>query len=124
VVQNGRPVVFEWLGSGAPTPQTVAWSHTGGEFTDTLHFDGEGRAPAWLDPGEYRYRLESGGGGLVAVEEYSDELLARPATLTAHEGRTTGSTERTAARDWLWLFGISILALSGEWLARRRLGLR
>jgi len=28
------------------------------------------------------------------------------------------------ARDWLWLFGLCILAFSGEWLARRRLGLR
>jgi hypothetical protein len=28
------------------------------------------------------------------------------------------------ARDWLWLFGLCIAALAGEWLARRRLGLR
>jgi hypothetical protein len=124
VVQNGRPVVFEWLGAGAPTPQAVVLAHTGGEFTDTLHFDGEGRAPVWLDAGEYRYRLDSGGAGLVAVEEYSDELLPRPPTLTAHEGRAAGSTARTTARDWLWLFGLCVLALSGEWLARRRLGLR
>ena len=62
--------------------------------------------------------------GTVAVEEYSDELLPRAVTLTAHDGRSTRSTGRTAARDWLWLFGICVLALSGEWLARRRLGLR
>jgi hypothetical protein len=61
---------------------------------------------------------------MVAVEQYSDELLPRPMTLTAHEGRATGSTARTTARDWLWLFGLCVLALSGEWLARRRLGLR
>lgn len=124
VVQNGRPVVFEWLGSGTPVPQMVVWSGPERQSTDTLHFDGDGRAPVWLGPGEYRYRLAGGGVGTVAVEQYSDELLPRPPTLTAREGRPTGSAARTTARDWLWLFGLCVLALSGEWLARRRLGLR
>jgi hypothetical protein len=31
---------------------------------------------------------------------------------------------RTSARDWLWLFALCVLGLSGEWLSRRRLGLR
>jgi hypothetical protein len=124
VVQNGRPVVFEWVGSGTPVPQTVVWSGAERQSTDTLHFDGDGRAPVWLGPGEYRYRFEGGAAGTVAVEQYSDEFLSRPLSLTAHEGRTPRSTARTTARDWLWLFGLCILALSGEWLARRRLGLR
>ena len=124
VVQNGRPLIFEWLASGSAVPQTVVWSSTAGERVDSLHFDGDGRAPVWLQPGEYRYRLSGGGVGTVAVEQYSDELLARPVTLTAHEGRDARSTARSTARDWLWLFGICVLALSGEWLARRRLGLR
>ena len=124
VVQNGRPLVFEWVGAGVPVPHTVVWSGAGRQSTDTLQFDGDGRAPVWLGPGEYRYRLAGGGGGTVAVERYSDELLPRPVTLTAHEGRTAGSTARTTARDWLWLFSLCVLALSGEWLARRRLGLR
>lgn len=124
VVQNGRPLVFEWVGSGVPTPQIVAWSGAERQSTDTLHFDGEGRASVWLEPGEYRYQLPAGGAGMVAVEQYSDELLPRPATLSAHEGRSSVSTARTTARDWLWLFGLCVLALSGEWLARRRLGLR
>jgi len=124
VVPNGRPVTFEWLASGSAVPQAVVWSSSAGQRTDTLHFDGEGRAPVWLQPGEYRYRLSGGGVGTVAVEQYSDELLPRPVTLTAHEGRDARSTARSTARDWLWLFGICILALSGEWLARRRLGLR
>jgi len=124
VVPNGRPVTFEWLASGSAVPQAVVWSSSAGQRTDTLHFDGEGRAPVWLQPGEYRYRLSGGGVGTVAVEQYSDELLPRPVTMTAHEGRDARSTARSTARDWLWLFGICILALSGEWLARRRLGLR
>jgi hypothetical protein len=136
VVANGRPVVFEWVGSGSPMPLGVAWSSVGraeeevvrqergAEPIDTLHFDGEGRATVWLAPGEYRYRLTRGGVGMVAVEQYSDELLPHPRTLTTHEARASRSSTRTSARDWLWLFGICILALSGEWLARRRLGLR
>lgn len=124
VVQNGRPVVFEWLKPGSAVSQAVTLSSPGGQRSDTLHFDGDGRAPIWLQPGEYRYTLSGGGAGIIAVEQYSEELLPRRVTLTAHEGRNTRSTGRTAARDWLWLFGVCVLALSGEWLARRRLGLR
>ena len=131
VVLNGRPVLFEWVGSGSPVPQGVTWSTmaepvsaAAGQQPDTLHFDGEGRATEWLPPGEYRYRLGRGGSGTVAVEQYSDELLPRAVTLTPHAGRVQRATSRTAARDWLWLFGLCVLALSGEWLARRRLGLR
>jgi hypothetical protein len=130
VVPNGRPVLFDWAGSGSPVPQPVTWSTTAEATSaerqqpDTLHFDGEGHATVWLSPGEYRYRLSSGGSGTVAVEQYSEELLPRPVTLAPHTGRAQRPTSRTVARDWLWLFGLCVLALSGEWLARRRLGLR
>jgi hypothetical protein len=132
VVAAGRPIVFEWVGSGSAVPQSVTWSSVGEPApsdvnrpqVDTLHFDGDGRATAWLPEGAYRYRLGSGGAGTVAVEEYSDELLPRPLALAPHQARPTRSSTRTSARDWLWLFGICIVALSGEWLARRRLGLR
>ncbi len=124
VVQNGRPLAFEWLGSGPPQPVPVTWSGGARQWVDTLRFDGNGRATVWLEPGEYRYRARPGGTGLVAVEEFSDELLPRPVTLTTREPRTTLPSGRSAARDWLWLFALCVLALSGEWFARRRLGLR
>ncbi len=124
VVPNGRPLVFEWIGSGGAKSVGLVWAGPSGPRPDTLHFDGEGRATVWLPPGEHRYRLSGGGAGTVAVEEYSDELLPRPVTLTAREARSPRPRGRTAARDWLWLFGICVLALSGEWFARRRLGLR
>jgi hypothetical protein len=126
VVQNGRPLLFEWTGAGPAVATPVVWSSAGdsGTRTDTLRFDGAGRAPIRLPPGEYRYRLGGGGGGIVAVEEYSDELLPSPVTLTARTARASPPPGRTAARDWLWLFAIAIAALSVEWLARRRLGLR
>lgn len=124
VVQNGRPVAFEWLGSGPAQPIPLTWSGVGRQWVDTLQFDGSGRATVWLEPGEYRYRAQPGGTGLVAVEEFSDELLPRPATLTAHAPRASLPGGRSSARDWLWLFALCVLALSGEWFARRRLGLR
>jgi hypothetical protein len=124
VVADGRPLVFQWVGGKSPQPETVQWSGKTDRQVDTLHFDGNGRATVWLNPGEYRYRLGRGGGGTVAVEDYSDELLPQPVTLRPHSPRAARSYGRSSARDWLWLFGICVLAFSGEWLARRRLGLR
>jgi hypothetical protein len=124
VVSNGRPVIFEWIASGTPEPLGVGWSGTSPTRTDTLRFDGAGRATVWLPPAEYHYRLASGGSGIVAVEEYSDELLPRPVAIAAHQARAGHSAGRSAARDWLWLFGLCVLGLAGEWVGRRRLGLR
>ena len=122
VVSNGRPVVFEWLGPGGVKPVGVQW--TGGNGPDTLRFDGAGRATVWLAPGQYRYRLGPGGNGTVAVEEYSDELLPAPITVTAHEARAPIASATRSAREWPWFFALCVLGLAGEWFARRRLGLR
>jgi hypothetical protein len=124
VVSNGRPVMFEWTAPGPPATLGIVWSGEGTSRADTLRFDGSGHAAVWLPPGEYRYRLAGGGGGTVAVEEYSDELLPRPVVLTPQAGRSPAPAGRRAARDWLWLFGLCIAGLAGEWIARRRLGLR
>lgn len=124
VVQRGRPVVFQWIAGGTPRDLSPAWSATGASRSDTLRFDGAGRAVAWLPVGEYRYRLGDGGAGTVVVEPYSDEWVRRPPTVVAHAGRMSATAGRSAARDWIWLFGVAIAALAGEWLARRRLGLR
>ena len=123
VVASGRPLVFEWIGTGIPQPVPVRWSGAR-QRIDTLQFDGAGRASVWLTPGEYSYRLGSGGTGIVAVEAYSDELLPRPVALTPHEPRIRQPAGRTSSRDWLWLFALCVIALSAEWYARRRLGLR
>jgi hypothetical protein len=124
VVPNGRPIVFQWIGAAAPEPLEITLQGAAAPRTDTLHFDGSGRATTWLAPGEYRYRLSGGGAGRLAVEQYSDELIPGSVSLTPHDPRLERPAGRSSAREWLWLFGICVLALSGEWLARRRLGLR
>jgi hypothetical protein len=124
VVANGRPLVFEWVGPGRARATAVTWSGARDAPADTLRFDGAGRALVWLAPGEYRYRLAGGGAGLVAVERYSEELLPRPVVLAERPAPPVGGSARTSARDLVWLFGLCLVALFGEWLARRRLGLR
>lgn len=124
VVENGRPIVFEWVGSGSPGPTPVTWSGGTAPTSDTLRFDGSGRATVWLSPGSYRYRLGNGGSGTVAVEQYSEEFLPHRVALSARQSRAGMPSSRRSARDWLPLFALCVLALAGEWLARRRLGLR
>jgi hypothetical protein len=124
VVGHGRPVIFEWAGTGPPSAVGISWAGGSAPAADTHRFDGSGHAPVFLPPGVYRYRLGGGGGGTVAVETFSEELPPRPPALAAHEAETIPPVGRRAARDWLWLFALCVAALAGEWLARRRMGLR
>jgi hypothetical protein len=124
VAQQGRPLVFAWAGGGAPRPTTLTITGAAGTRRDTLLFDADGRAELRLPPGDYRYAVEGGGGGALAVEAYSDELVPRPIRLEPRGTPAAPGGTRSPARDRLWLFGIAILGLTGEWIARRRLGLR
>jgi hypothetical protein len=124
VVPNGRPIVFEWTGSGAPAPLEIRLDSAGQVSRDTLRFDGSGRALLWLPPGSRRYQLNGGGAGLIAVDTWSEEWLPRPVVLAPREAPSIGSTRFTSSRRWIWLFGLCVVGLSGEWLLRRRMGLR
>lgn len=124
VVQRGRPVVFQWNGGGPAEPTPVNLIGAAGTRSDTLVFDGAGRAELMLEPGAWRYRLGGGGQGTFAVEEYSDEWLPTRRTLETREAMTQAAGGRVPVRTWLWLFGLGVAAFAGEWLARRRLGLR
>ena len=123
VVQQGRAVVFERTRPDS-APVVIELHGPAAAVRDTLRFDGSGRAEVYLAPGRYDYRLEGGGAGVVAVENYSDELLPRQVVLTAHPPVGTASSERSPFREKWWLFAIAVAALSGEWFARRRMGLR
>jgi len=124
VVRNGQPVTFAWRGAGPARTLGVSWSRSDSLQADSLAFDGMGRAQARLPVGTWRYRLEDGATGLVAVEGYSDELLPRPVSLASQEGATVRDHARSAARDWWWLFLLAVTALCTEWVVRRRMGLR
>jgi hypothetical protein len=124
VVEQGRPALFEWAGGGAPEPIPVEFIGNAGVRRDTLVFDGAGHAEVQLPPGVWRYRLAGAGGGTLAVEEFSAELLPRARTLAASEAVASPGRTRIPVRSWLWLFAVGVIAFSGEWLARRRLGLR
>jgi hypothetical protein len=77
-----------------------------------------------LPVGAWRYRLDDGASGIVAVEPYSDEFLPRPVTLAAQAGTPPVTAGRASVRDWWWLFLLAVAALCVEWLLRRRMGLR
>jgi hypothetical protein len=124
VVENGRPVIFEWIGGGSPKAAAIQWSGAPDGAADTLRFDGAGRAAVRLPPGTYRYRLAAGGSGTVAVEAYSTELLPRPPGLAPRTGVAAATGSQRSSRDLPWLFVAAVLGFSGEWLARRRMGLR
>lgn len=124
VVANGRPVLFEWSGAGSPMPVGVTLQSDSATRTDTLRFDGDGHALLWLPPGQYRYALEGGGAGFVAVDTWSEEWTPRPVVLQPRESPVVASAGQTNSRQWLWLFGLAVAGLAVEWVMRRRMGLR
>jgi hypothetical protein len=124
VVEQGMPLVFARTADSA-TALPVTLEGPDGSRTDTLRFGGDGLASVWLPPGTYRYRLGGrGGSGVAAVDTWSREWLDRPAGISARPLPAAGPGERRAARDLPWLYLLMLLALAGEWLARRRLGFR
>lgn len=124
VVAQGRPVLFEWSGSGPSAPVAITVVSGGVSATDTLRFDGSGRAALWLGVGRHNYRLDGGGAGSLAVEEWSEEWLPRRVGLEARDAPSVAAAGFTSSRAWVWLFGICLAALAGEWFFRRKLGLR
>lgn len=124
VVPNGRPVVFEWTGSGAPAPLGIRLEGSGQAERDTLRFDGAGRAQLWLPPGQRRYQLDGGGAGVIAVDTWSEEWAPRPVVIAARDAPDISVGGFTSSRRWVWLFGLVVFGLLGEWMVRRQLGLR
>ncbi len=125
VVPNGRPVTFGWTGAGIAGPVAIRLrSGDGSAIADTLRFDGAGRAALGLPVGIYTYELEGGGRGTVVVEGYSDEWFPGPVVLSAAQGAQVASDRRQGIRERWWLFALAVIALCGEWVVRRRMGLR
>ena len=123
VAPRGWPILFERLRPGITTA-TIDIQGGPAARTDTLRFDGTGRAQLMLEPGAYRYRLQGGGAGVLGVEEYSDEWLRRPTRLADRRPTGVALPTREPLRDQWWLFLVVASAFCGEWWWRRRNGLR
>ncbi len=125
VVARGTPLTFERT-SDSTVRLPVTFERRGEERHDTLRFGGDGRAVVWLEPGIYRYRIGGARGvtGTAAVDNWSREWLPRPGVVQSRAIPEAGAGERRTVRQWPWLYLLVLLALAGEWLARRRLGLR
>jgi len=125
VTARGVPVVFAWRDAAVPSATPIRFIDRVGESReDTLRFDGEGHASVPLEPGTWRYALGTGGGGTVAVEEWSAEWFPRAGALAAREATVSVGGRRRTARESPWLIALAVLAFSGEWFVRRRGGLR
>ncbi|HET9513637.1 MAG TPA: hypothetical protein VFO95_06895, partial [Gemmatimonadales bacterium] len=115
VVDNGLPVVFQTTGPDGTDAIPIRLEQQGQEIrqTDTLRFDGSGRASLRLAPGVYRYELDGGGRGLVAVEQYSREWFPRPPVLAEAAGGGAAVERRQGLRERWWLFLVAVAALCG-----------
>jgi hypothetical protein len=124
VVDRARPVAFQWNGPGVPEPVAVTFVDSARTVRDTLRFDGAGIARAWLPVGTWQYRMAGGRSGIVVVDTWSAEWLARPVSVPERTAVRQATLVSSPARGWSWLFALAVAALTAEWLARRRLGLR
>ena len=125
VVPRGVPAAFRWRGDSVPsTPVRVTLATDDSTRSVELSFDGRGDARLLLEPGVYRWRAPevAGAGGLVVVEEYSDEFVARAVAVPA--GIAWAGTRRlVGARETWWVFALALGALLVEWAWRIRKGL-
>lgn len=124
VTQRGRAVRFQWTGVGAALPVAIAIDGGRAQRADTLRFDGAGEATLALPVGRYQYRLDRGGAGAFAVEPYADELVPSPVTLTERVAEARPAPARRSLRELIWLFGVVVGGFGGEWMVRRKLGMR
>jgi hypothetical protein len=127
VVQRGAPIRFVWRRSDPPdtlhleiTPRS-----TGTSETSALPLDADGAGTMLLDPGIYDWSLSagSGDGGVLVVEDYSDEFVPQPVTLGWPEAAPRRGRRQTTARGQWWWFVMVAVAFGGEWAWRRRRGL-
>lgn len=120
---RGVPVTFRWTADTVPDSAAVRISGPD-TATVTLRFSADGRAQVPLGPGTHRWAWREGAlAGTMVVEHYSDEYRARPVTLVAAPGGGSAALALSRARERLWLFGLVLAALVGEWAWRLRRGL-
>jgi hypothetical protein len=126
-LRAGAPIRWR-RGAGADTIVNVTItrrSATGRVLSVMLRFaDGASVAESPpLPPGVYDARME--GGSVVLVMNHSRELVPRRATVRAAEvGGLAALGDAPALRSLGWVYVLVVLLLCGEWMLRRRAGVK
>ena len=125
-VRAGQPVRWR-RGSATDTAVTAVLTRRGGTRSDTLALRFPGGAlfteTAPLAPGTYDIAVH-GGGTMLVVNPSAEFLPRRPTVRDGPVGASAATTEAPGLRAFGWVFGLVIIALCGEWVVRRQLGLR
>lgn len=125
-LREGEPV--QWLRSGADSLVTLTLRAPSGDTTPrplTLRFAGDGRTAATptLPPGRYTAAMR--GGSASFVVNASEELLPmRPPPHTVARGAPPAGLPAPPLAGRWWTYVLTVAALCGEWVIRRRAGLR
>jgi hypothetical protein len=127
VLRAGEPVV--WRRGGADSVVTLALARRGGSPATNdsvvVRFAGGERTAttAALPAGVYDVR-GPGGASVLAVSAPRELLPRRPVVRAGAVGEGATADRAPRLRDAWWAYLLPVLLLCGEWLARRRLGLR
>lgn len=125
VMRAGEPV--RWRRGGADSVVAVNLRRRGAAGVDsiTLHF-APGQTIAESGPlvaGVYEASAR-GGSSLMVVNASRELVPARPTVRAGRVGAGSASSDARRARTVGLLFALAIVFLCGEWVLRRRLGLR
>ena len=125
-LREGEPV--QWLRSGGDSVVQLSLRAASGDTSAhaiTLHFSGDTRTANTppLPTGHYTATMH--GGTAAFVVNAGDELLpARASALTVARGAAPGGLPAPPLRERWWAYVLALAALCGEWVLRRRVGLR
>ncbi|HEY5219421.1 MAG TPA: hypothetical protein VIJ16_06420, partial [Gemmatimonadaceae bacterium] len=126
VVRAGDPIVWRRAAAG-DSAVTVLLTRRGAVRGDTLHLRFAAgaaitRSPA-LSAGRYDAVVEGGSAALVV--NASDELVPHaPTVATRTVGGALARGSAPPARDAGWVYVLLVVLLCGEWMLRRRAGMR
>ena len=125
-VRAGEPV--RWRRGGARDSLAVVVLRPRGAArgdTIVLHFAGEPAIAVSppLRAGIYETHV-AGGDGLLVVNVSAEWLPRRPTVPSGAVGAAPGADRAPRARAAWWLYALALAALCGEWILRRRIGLR
>ena len=127
VLRAGTPIRWRRgaAGDSAVAVTITRRSATGRVYTVTLRFpDGANVAESPpLAPGVYDARM-TGGTAVLVVNQSRELIPRRPTVRSGSVGGTAALGEALPLRSIGWVYVLVVLALCGEWLLRRRAGVR